>query len=114
MSCPLSWSSALGSARPLGRARNEASPQQAAGYQTEGHCRGDTTVTPHSSLCKVTSQQAPRNLLIQLQVIDLKLYRLAVNAVPWDKNKEKYKLHSPKGELNFLHHAIIEGDTWAP
>src|SRR2546422_3947837 len=44
---------------------NEASPQQAAGYQTEGHCRGDTTVSPPSSLCKVTSQQAPRNLLIQ-------------------------------------------------
>src|SRR5438445_7620187 len=42
---------------------NEASPQQAAGYQTEGHCRGDTTVSPPSSLCKVTSQQAPRNLL---------------------------------------------------
>jgi len=43
---------------------NEASPQQAAGYQTEGHCRGDTTVSPPSSLCKVTSEQAPRNLLI--------------------------------------------------
>ena len=45
--------------------QNEASPQQAAGYQTEGHCRGDTTVSPPSSLCKVTSQQAPRNLLIE-------------------------------------------------
>ncbi len=47
---------------------NEASPQQAAGYQTEGHCRGDTTVSPPSSLCKVTSEQAPRNLLIAVQV----------------------------------------------
>src|ERR1700730_12773633 len=45
--------------------RIEASPQQAAGYQTEGHCRGDTTVSPPSSLCKVTSEQAPRNLLIE-------------------------------------------------
>jgi hypothetical protein len=45
---------------------NEASPQQAAGYQTEGHCRGDTTVSPPSSLCKVTSEQAPRNLLIEV------------------------------------------------
>src|SRR5712691_2143987 len=44
---------------------DEASPQQAAGYQTEGHCRGDTTVSPPSSLCKVTSEQAPRNLLIE-------------------------------------------------
>ena len=44
---------------------NEASPQQAAGYQTEGPCRGDTTVSPPSSLCKVTSEQAPRNLLIE-------------------------------------------------
>src|SRR5438132_13629025 len=42
---------------------NYASPEEAAGYQTEGHCRGDTTVSPPSSLCKVTSQQAPRNLL---------------------------------------------------
>src|SRR6266700_1218171 len=49
---------------------NEASPQQAAGYQTEGHCRGDTTVSPPSSLCKVTSEQAPRNLLIEVQVQD--------------------------------------------
>src|SRR5205807_4043872 len=48
------------------RFQNEASPQQAAGYQTEGHCRGDTTVSPPSSLCKVTSQQAPRNLLIDI------------------------------------------------
>src|SRR5207253_11242351 len=47
------------------QSENEASPQQAAGYQTEGHCRGDTTVSPPSSLCKVTSQQAPRNLLIE-------------------------------------------------
>ena len=46
-------------------AENEASPQQAAGYQTEGPCRGDTTVSPPSSLCKVTSEQAPRNLLIE-------------------------------------------------
>ena len=45
---------------------NEASPQQAAGYQTEGHCWGDTTVSPPSSLCKVTSEQAPRNLLIKI------------------------------------------------
>src|SRR5438309_8741689 len=47
------------------QSENEASPQQAAGYQTEGHCRGDTTVSPPSSLCKLTSQQAPRNLLIE-------------------------------------------------
>jgi len=55
--------------------RNEASPQQAAGYQTEGHCRGDTTVSPPSSLCKVTSEQAPRNLLIEglLMVMTLAL-----------------------------------------
>src|SRR5215831_18488419 len=49
----------------LHRKNNEASPQQAAGYQTEGHCRGDTTVSPPSSLCKVTPEQAPRNLLIE-------------------------------------------------
>src|SRR5437016_12759574 len=53
---------------------NEASPQQAAGYQTEGHCRGDTTVSPPSSLCKVTSQQAPRNLLIECNFRDAKQY----------------------------------------
>src|SRR6476619_3467063 len=49
---------------------NEASPQQAAGYQTEGHCRGDTTVSPPSSLCKVTSEQAPRNLLIEVAQVE--------------------------------------------
>src|SRR6516225_12131863 len=49
---------------------NEASPQQAAGYQTEGPCRGDTVVSPPSSLCKVTSEQAPRNLLIDVLTLD--------------------------------------------
>src|SRR5712691_9786905 len=62
---------------------NEASPQQAAGYQTEGHCRGDTTVSPPSSLCKVTSEQAPRNLLIE-QSLSPSLGGLAIAWVFFD------------------------------
>src|SRR5262249_10928546 len=50
---------------------------------------------------------------IQSQAIALKLYRLAASAVPWDNSKGKYKPDSPNGELNFLHDAIIEGNTWA-
>ncbi|MFO1154308.1 MAG: hypothetical protein U1E42_11705 [Rhodospirillales bacterium] len=41
---------------------------------------------------------------------ELKLYRLAVQAVPWDKKKEGYP---PSGELASLQAAVVEGDTWA-
>jgi len=41
---------------------------------------------------------------------ELKLYRLAVQAVPWKKDE---KGHPPSGELAFLQDALVEGDTWA-
>ena len=41
---------------------------------------------------------------------ELKLYRLAVEAVPWAKKEEGYR---PTGELAFLEAAVVEGDTWA-
>jgi hypothetical protein len=44
------------------------------------------------------------------QLRELKLYRLAVQAVPWKKEKEGY---TPSGELAFLKEAVVEGDTWA-
>lgn len=40
---------------------------------------------------------------------ELRLYRLAVQAVPWKRGKEGY---SPSDELAFLEDAIVEGDTW--
>lgn len=41
---------------------------------------------------------------------ELRLYRLAVQAVPWKKGEEGY---SPSDELAFLEEAVVEGDTWA-
>lgn len=41
---------------------------------------------------------------------ELKLYQLAVLAVPWKKDKKGYP---PSGELAFLEEAVVEGDTWA-
>ncbi|MBL9029328.1 MAG: hypothetical protein JNK42_02515 [Caedimonas sp.] len=49
---------------------------------------------------------------IQSQALDLKLYDLAVRAEPWTNDKDKDKPYSPNGELDFLHGAIIEGNTW--
>jgi hypothetical protein len=40
---------------------------------------------------------------------ELKLYRLAVQAVPWKKGEKGYP---PSGELAFLGEAIVDGDTW--
>jgi len=50
-----------------------------------------------------------------IEEIDLKLYFLAVKAVPWKKDGDKFEHYSlcPYGELHFLHEAIVEGDTWA-
>lgn len=41
---------------------------------------------------------------------ELKLYRLAVRAVPWRREDKGYP---PGGELAFLEEAVVEGDTWA-
>jgi hypothetical protein len=41
---------------------------------------------------------------------ELKLYRLAVGAVPWRREDKGYP---PVGELAFLEEAVVEGDTWA-
>ena len=45
---------------------NEASPEQAPGYHREGRWSVRHHGFSRSSLCKVTSEQAPRNLLIHL------------------------------------------------
>ena len=45
---------------------DEASPEQAPGYHREGHWSVRHHGFSRSSLCKVTSEQAPRNLLIEL------------------------------------------------
>jgi hypothetical protein len=44
------------------------------------------------------------------ELTELKLYRLAVRAVPWKRNEDGYP---SCGELAFLEEAVIEGDTWA-
>jgi hypothetical protein len=44
------------------------------------------------------------------QLLELKLYRLAVQAVPWNKKKQG---SLPSGKLVFLKEALVEGDTWA-
>jgi hypothetical protein len=44
------------------------------------------------------------------ELLELKLYRLAVQAVPWKKSEQGYP---PRGELAFLEEPIVEGDTWA-
>ena len=41
---------------------------------------------------------------------ELKVYRLAVRAVPWRSEDKGYP---PGGELAFLEEAVVEGDTWA-
>lgn len=41
---------------------------------------------------------------------ELRLYRLAVQAIPWKKDEKGYP---PSGELAFLEEAVVEGDTWA-
>lgn len=41
---------------------------------------------------------------------ELRLYRLAVQAVPWKKGKKGYP---PSGALAFLEEAVVESDTWA-
>ena len=41
---------------------------------------------------------------------ELRLYRLAMQAVPWKKGEKGYP---PSGELAFLEETIVEGDTWA-
>jgi hypothetical protein len=46
---------------------------------------------------------------VQRQALELKLYQLAVTAVPW-KGNEKY---NPRSDLNFLNDAIVKNDTWA-
>ncbi|MDJ0955522.1 MAG: hypothetical protein QNI91_01615 [Arenicellales bacterium] len=44
------------------------------------------------------------------ELTDLRLYRLAQTAVPWDSSKTG---SSPSGVLNFLAEEIVAGDTWA-
>jgi len=44
------------------------------------------------------------------ELTELRLYRLANSAVPWDSKKEGY---APSGELEFLSEKIVSGDTWA-
>jgi hypothetical protein len=44
------------------------------------------------------------------ELTELRLYRLANSAVPWDSKKEGYP---PSGELEFLSKKIVAGDTWA-
>lgn len=44
------------------------------------------------------------------ELTELRLYRLANSAVPWDSKKEGY---APSGELEFLSEKIVPGDTWA-
>ena len=44
------------------------------------------------------------------ELTELRLYRLAISAVPWDTKKEGY---APSGELEFLSEKIVPGDTWA-
>jgi len=44
------------------------------------------------------------------QLLELKLYQLAVRAVPWKKDEKGYP---PSDELTFLEKVIVEGDTWA-
>ncbi|MFZ0256418.1 MAG: hypothetical protein WAN46_12380 [Gammaproteobacteria bacterium] len=41
---------------------------------------------------------------------ELRLYRLAKEAVPWNRHRKGYK---PAGELSFLGDKVEEGDTWA-
>lgn len=41
---------------------------------------------------------------------ELRLYRVAVQAVPWKKGGKGYP---PSDELAFLEEAVVEGDTWA-
>lgn len=44
------------------------------------------------------------------ELTELRLYRLANRAVPWDPKKEGYP---PSEELEFLSEKIVAGDTWA-
>jgi hypothetical protein len=44
------------------------------------------------------------------ELTELRLYRLANSAVPWDTKKEGY---APSGELEFLSEKIVPDDTWA-
>ena len=43
------------------------------------------------------------------QLRELRLYRLAKQAVPWKKDEKGYP---PSGELGFLSKSVVEGDTW--
>lgn len=44
------------------------------------------------------------------EIRELRLYRLARQAVPWKTSEKGYP---PSGELEFLAESIVEGDTWA-
>lgn len=44
------------------------------------------------------------------ELTELRLYRLAKSAVPWDTKEKGY---APSGELEFLSEKIVPGDTWA-
>ncbi len=44
------------------------------------------------------------------EIRELRLYRLAQNAVPWKKFEKGYP---PSGKLKFLAKSVVEGDTWA-
>lgn len=44
------------------------------------------------------------------ELTELRLYRLANSAVPWDSKEKGY---APSGELKFLSEEIVPGDTWA-
>ena len=53
---------------------NEASPEQAPGYHREGRWSVRHHGFSRSSLCKVTSEQAPRNLLIERKLFMMKAF----------------------------------------
>jgi hypothetical protein len=44
------------------------------------------------------------------ELTELRLYRLAASAVPWDSEEEGY---TPSGELEFLSEKVVPDDTWA-
>lgn len=46
----------------------------------------------------------------QTELLELRLYRLAHRAMPWDTKKEG---SAPTGKLRFLADEIVAGDTWA-
>ncbi|TIQ41814.1 MAG: hypothetical protein E5X49_16810 [Mesorhizobium sp.] len=59
---------------------------------------------------KLEQMKAWRNDYLRSNLLELKLYRLARQAVPWKNDKTGYP---PTDELAFLEEAVVKGDTWA-